>query len=281
MMKALLFIILILTAALSFWIHFRKPGLPSSGGPDNTAPNATRGAKGSQLQSPQGALNLPVAEHTRRNLNATQTKIPRPAALSYGEKARIVEDPELREFAMRETMRVWGPFFTREKFSREKEELLVKLLVERTLALDMRDRAGFDELIAEVLSLEELGRFTAFRDELPLKHAVTEATRLMERELGIRLETGALHNAESVVRAAPLNHDAIWRDASDALEAGRLTRADLPRLEALARERFELALQRHGANLSEVQRAALRRWFEQGPLAFNLRALANGLETRP
>lgn len=260
-------------------MYLRKTRPALSITPDGVASMATQ-----PRSEPPSPRALSPTNSSVSGLTTSQSKAPRiasePRNLADAEKARIVEDPELREYAMRETMREWAAFFASENFSKEKEDMLVKLLVDRTLVINMAERVAFDDLAAQLLTAEELQRFTAFRDDLPIKNSVAEATRRMEKELGAQLEPGIRSTAESVVRSAPLNHDSIWQSASDSLVAGRLTVADLAQIEALARQKFELSLQQNASGLTGEQRAALRRWFEQGPLAFNMRALNNGLKAR-
>lgn len=276
MKKLLLVVVLLAALVLSFWIYARRSVSKS--------PVVLDVGASKTIQPTKSAHPLPP-----RNTGDLSTSEPKPDGaagsiksrnLSDAEKARVVEDPELREYAMRETVRDWTAFFAGENFSKEKEDVLVKLLVDRTLAISMNDRESFDELIAQVITAEELKRFVAFRDDVPIKHSVADATRRIEKELGAQLESSARIGAETVIRAAPLNHDLIWKNASELLEAGHLTVADLPKIEALARQKFEQSLQQNAGGLSETERAALRRWFETGPLAFNMRALNNGLKAR-
>jgi len=177
-------------------------------------------------------------------------------------------------------MRDWAPFFLDGDLSLQQEELLVQLLVDWVIARDLKERGAVDALIAEILTDDQFKRMIAFRDDLPVKAAVKEATNIMAQNASIPLDATSRQQIEKIIRSAPLNHDPIWRNASESLEGGRLAHHDLPQIEALARQKFELSLQQNATGLSEVQRAALRRWFEQGPLAFNMRALRNALKAR-
>lgn len=178
-------------------------------------------------------------------------------------------------------MRDWAEFFSRAGFGKEKEDILLQLLVNRTLCLNMEDRAVYDALVAEVLTGEELKQFIAYRDDVPIRHWVAEAGQSVRKDFGADLGSDARNTVERVVRAAPLNHDAIWHRASEAIDAKVLRAEDLPAIEREARHKFEQAMQSHGQTLTPSQRLALQRWFEERVLASNMRALRRGLHVAP
>ena len=194
--------------------------------------------------------------------------------------ARLAEDPEMREFGMRQTMRDWASFFAQEKLSRATEEMLVKLLVEWTLAASMEDRAQVDRLIAQLLDKELLGRFHAHRQDIPIKAAVSAAVTTVERQAGASLAPEVRRLVDAVVRGAPLNDALLWKEASDLLEAGRLTPEHLPEVEARALRDFERSLVANGGSLDSTQRGALQQWYRRSVLEFNLSALRNGISAR-
>jgi tripartite-type tricarboxylate transporter receptor subunit TctC len=190
--------------------------------------------------------------------------------LTYQEKAAVAQDPEQREATVRWVARNYASLFAQLKLSPAKQELLEKILVDRLLAPEFSERAEYDRLAASLLTPEEYAALVAHREEIPIKAAVKGA--IAAAGLGPGPDSQADRQAvERIIRSAPLNGDAIWRDASRQVErSGPLTQTELAALAAAALQRFEMILAKE--NLSTEQQQRLRAWFRKTVVDSNVRA---------
>lgn len=142
------------------------------------------------------------------------------------------------------------------------------------LAPEFSEMGEYDRLAAELLTPQEYATFLSHRAELAMKDWVKAAATATG--VGGLTEGDVTRQAvEKIIRSAPLNGDAIWKDADSHLtRGGQLSEADLAALAATATQHFESALATGAAQLSPEQLRLLRAWFQKAVVDSNLRGLA-------
>ena len=164
-------------------------------------------------------------------------------------------------------------FYARLRLSPEKEALLEKIILDRFTEPFGADRAAYDRLAEQLLTPAEYAEYARDRDDMPTRSAIDQAVADLRKIADADTVQALTPVVDAVLRASPLNGDAIWLESRATAKQPALTETEIASVGALAMQRFNAQLARLGRSLTAEQQARLRQWFDRTVVQFHLRGL--------
>ena len=164
-------------------------------------------------------------------------------------------------------------FYARLKLSPEKETLLEKIILDRRIEPFQADRAAYDRLAEQLLTPTEYAEYARDRDDMPTRSTVNQAVADLRKIADADTVQALTPVVDAVLRASPLNGDAVWQESRATAKQRTLTEVEIASVGALAMQRFDAQIARLGSSLTAEQQARLRQWFDLFVVQFNLRVL--------